>query len=219
MPTASCATNTAFSQPDVAATVGDVIVWSFGSASPASPVSVTQVSNGTSCTSLAGGIDSGLLVAPQTFQWTAKTPGNWWYVSKGDRQCASGLRGVVRVAAASASASASVAPSIGTLLSPSRDAAATTAAAFRPAAAATTSTACATSSPAPAVCPPGFQTAPPSSGGVYDGVAATGTGSAAGGQCVKIEEAAIASSSRRPVASATAARLAAVLLACLLAAV
>ncbi|KAL2911575.1 hypothetical protein HK105_207887 [Polyrhizophydium stewartii] len=97
----------AFSTPDLAVAVGDSVTWSFG----ASPHTVTQVTDATTCTNLtAAGFDSKQLVAPNTFTHVFDKPGNFWYICTVGQHCAAGMRGVVRVAAAGSPAP-SAAPS------------------------------------------------------------------------------------------------------------
>jgi plastocyanin len=81
-----------FSQPTITIQVGDTITWQFG----ASPHSVTQVSDGTSCIPLAGGFDSGSQTST-TYTRTFQQAGVFYYVCTVGSHCQAGMRGIVTV--------------------------------------------------------------------------------------------------------------------------
>ncbi|KAL2912132.1 hypothetical protein HK105_208410 [Polyrhizophydium stewartii] len=84
----------AYNIPDITIALGDSVTWSFG----ASAHTVTQVTDGTTCTNLTvGGFDSKQLVAPNTFTHLFDKPGDFWYICTVGAHCTSGMRGVVRV--------------------------------------------------------------------------------------------------------------------------
>lgn len=96
-----------FSQPSINIQIGDTILWTFGARNH----SVTQVSDGTTCSPMAGGFDSGLQIAPMALKWTASANGTYWYICKIPAHCASGMRGVVHVGLSENTTTASDAPS------------------------------------------------------------------------------------------------------------
>ena len=84
-----------YSKPDIVINAGDSVTWTFPSSTPHT---VTQSFNRSNwCDLKPGGVDSGSLSNGQSFTWTSKKAGRFYYFSNIGQECAQGLKGFILV--------------------------------------------------------------------------------------------------------------------------